>query len=40
VLLWVRTRNSASEQIVLQVLRRHSAHVYLHDLPAEAVSLH
>ena len=40
VLLWVRTRNTASEQIVLEVLRRHSAHVYLHDLPAEAASLH
>ena len=40
VLLWVRTRNAASEQIVLDVLRRRSAHVYLHDLPAEAASLH
>jgi len=40
VLLWVRTRNAAGEQIVLEVLRRHSAHVYLHDLPAEAASLH
>jgi hypothetical protein len=40
VLLWVRTRNSASEQTVLEVLRRHSAHAYLHDLPAEAAPLH
>jgi hypothetical protein len=35
VLLWVRTRNAAIEQTVLDVLRRRSAHVYLHDLPAE-----
>ena len=35
VLLWVRTRNAAIEQTVLEVLRRRSAHVYLHDLPAE-----
>jgi hypothetical protein len=40
VLLWVRTRNAASEQTVLEVLRRHSAHAYLHDLPAEAAPLH
>ena len=40
VLLWVRKRNAASEQTVLEVLRRHSAHVYLHDLPAEAAQLH
>jgi hypothetical protein len=40
VLLWVRTRNAASEQTVLEMLRRHSAHVYLHDLPAEAAPLH
>jgi hypothetical protein len=40
VLLWVRTRNAASEQTVLEVLGRHSALVYLHDLPAEAAALH
>jgi hypothetical protein len=34
VLLWVRTRDMAAEQCVLEVLRRYSAHVYLHDLPA------
>jgi hypothetical protein len=36
VLLWVRTRNAASEQ----VLRRHSAHAYVHNLPAEAAQFH
>ena len=40
VLLWVRTRDAASEQTVLEVLRRRSEHVYLHDLPAEAAALH
>jgi len=40
VLLWVRTPNAGSEQTVLDVLRRHSAHVYLHDLPAETARLH
>jgi hypothetical protein len=40
VLLWVRTGNAASEQTVLEVLRRHSAYAYLHDLPAEATPLH
>jgi len=40
VLLWVRTRDAAKEQNVLDILRRHSAHVYLHDLPAEAAALH
>jgi hypothetical protein len=40
VLLWVRTRDAASEQTVLEVLRRHSADVYLHDSPAEAAALH
>lgn len=40
VLLWVRTRDAATEQTVLEVLRRHSAHVYLHDLPTEAAALH
>src|SRR6266446_5813589 len=38
VLLWVRTRDAANEQTVLEVLRRRSAHVYLHDLPAEAAA--
>jgi hypothetical protein len=40
VLLWVRARDTAMEQTVLEVLRRHSAHVHLHDLPAEAAALH
>jgi len=40
VLLWVRTPNAGSEQTVLDVLRRHSAYVYLHDLPAETARLH
>jgi|SRR6516162_1162145 hypothetical protein len=40
VLLWVLTRDAASEQAVLKVLRRHSPHVYLHDLPTEAAALH
>jgi hypothetical protein len=40
VLLWVRTPDAATEQTVLEVLRRHSAGVYLHDLPAEAAALH
>jgi hypothetical protein len=39
VLLFVRTRDAASERNVLDVLRRSSAQVYLHDLPAEAVAL-
>jgi hypothetical protein len=33
VLLWVRTRDVPSERNVLDVLRRYSDHVYLHDLP-------
>jgi hypothetical protein len=37
VLLSVRTRDEATQGSVLEILRRHSAHVYLHDLPAEAV---
>jgi hypothetical protein len=40
VVLWVRTRDATSEQTVLEVLRRHSAHVYIHDLPAEAAAHH
>jgi hypothetical protein len=40
VLLWVRTRDVTSERNVLDVLRRYSDHVYLHDLPAEAAALH
>jgi len=32
VLLWVRTQDAAAERRTLEVLRRHSAHVYLHDL--------
>jgi hypothetical protein len=39
VLLWVRTRDASSERNVLDVLRRFSDHVYLHDLPAEAATL-
>jgi hypothetical protein len=39
-LLWVRTRDAASERNVLDVLRRYSDLVYLHDLPAEAAALH
>jgi hypothetical protein len=39
VLLWFRTRDAASERNALNVLRRHSATVYLHDLPAEAATL-
>ena len=39
VLLWVRTRDAANERNVLDVLRRYSAQVYLHELPAEAVAL-
>ena len=33
VLLWVRTPDADAERRALGVLRRHSAHVYLHDLP-------
>jgi hypothetical protein len=40
VLMWVRARDAATEQTVLEVLRRHSAHGYFHDLPAEAAALH
>lgn len=36
VLLSVRTREAATQTTVLEILRRYSAHVYLHDLPAEA----
>jgi hypothetical protein len=36
VLLWVRTRDASSERNVLDMLRRYSDHVYLHDLPAQA----
>jgi hypothetical protein len=37
VLLSVRTREAATQASVLEILRRYSAHVYLHDLPAEVV---
>jgi hypothetical protein len=40
VLLWARTRDAANEQIVLDILRRYSAYVYIHDLPTEATALH
>jgi hypothetical protein len=40
VLLWVRTRDAANEQIVLGILRRYSAYVYIHDLPVGAAALH
>jgi hypothetical protein len=40
VLLWVRTRDAANERNVLDILRRYSAHVHIHDLPAEAAALH
>lgn len=40
VLLWVRTPDAARERTVLEVLRRRSEHVYLHDLPTEAAALH
>jgi hypothetical protein len=33
VLLWVRTPDADSEKRVAEVLRRHSTHVHLHDLP-------
>jgi hypothetical protein len=39
VLLWVRTRDAFSERTVLDVLRRYSDHVYVHDFPAEAATL-
>ncbi len=32
VLLWARTRDAAAERRALEVLRRYSSHVYLHDL--------
>src|SRR5207244_4538012 len=35
VLLWVRTPDRDTERRALEVLRRHAAHVHLHDLPAE-----
>jgi hypothetical protein len=35
VLLWVRTRDVAAERRALEVLRRYSAYVYLHELPTE-----
>jgi hypothetical protein len=40
VLLWVRTRDAANERNVLDILRRYSAHVHIHTLPAEAAALH
>ncbi len=39
VLLSVRTRNATTEANVIEVLRRYSAHVYLHDVPAEGATL-
>jgi hypothetical protein len=39
VLLWVRTHDAASERNVLDVLRRYSGQMYLHDLPSEATAL-
>ncbi len=33
VLLWVRTRDPDTERSAVEVLRRYSAHVHLHDLP-------
>jgi hypothetical protein len=36
VLLWVRTPDADAERRALGVLRRHSAHVYLHDLPGSS----
>jgi hypothetical protein len=39
VLLWVRTRDVASEQTVLEVLRRRSEARVPHDLPTEAAAL-
>jgi len=38
VLLWVRTPDAGSERRALEVLRRHSAHVHLHDLPADSTA--
>jgi hypothetical protein len=35
VLLWVRTPDADAERRALEVLRRHSSHVRLHDLPSE-----
>src|SRR5205823_898058 len=35
VLLWVRTRDVAAERRALEVLRRYSPYVCLHDLPTE-----
>ena len=36
VLLWVRTPDADAERRTLGVLRRHSANVYLHDLPGSS----
>jgi len=36
VLLWVRTPDADAERRTLGVLRRHSAQVYLHDLPGSS----
>jgi hypothetical protein len=35
VLLWVRTQDAAAERRALEVLRRYSEYVCLHDLPTE-----
>jgi hypothetical protein len=39
VLLWVRTRDAAKERTALDILRRYSLHVFLHDRPAESAAL-
>jgi hypothetical protein len=35
VLLWVRIRDANAEQRAIEVLRRYSPHVHVHDLPTE-----
>jgi len=39
VLLSVRTRDAAKERTALDILRRYSLHVFLHDRPAESAAL-
>ena len=39
VLLSVRTRDVAKERTALDILRRYSLHVFLHDRPAESAAL-
>jgi hypothetical protein len=34
VLLWVRTPDQAAVRKAVEILRRHSAHVHVHDIPA------